>query len=329
MPPARQAGAPAPAGRGGRDCVSAAGGPLQHPGQAACRSSTTNRSPVSRNSIRSRSPRTTTEKRWQESVCQGIASPGSRTSRRIARSFAICDHLGLHRVPALPAGRPTDGRQAAAARNATTPRVEHCLPRVRSPRPPASAISRTRRGLASRSWPSAAAGAPLDGISVVSRVMTARERQAVRGLLLTPGEELLLMKVQFPWVRGEMWITPGGGVRGGESNREALVREMHEETGCERIEVGPEVWRREHLWDHVAPPVLQREQYFLLRCERFEPCTGGLRDGGERDWFGGFRWWRIDQLPDQDPMFAPTQLGKLMRTLLREGVPHNPVRIGT
>ena len=159
--------------------------------------------------------------------------------------------------------------------------------------------------------------------------MTARERRAVRGLLLTPQEEVLLIKVQFPWLRSEMWITPGGGVRRGESTRDALAREILEETGLEVGEPGPEIWRREHLWDHVDPPVLQREQYFLLRGERFEPRPGGLREGGERDWFRGFEWWPIGRLPDRYDRFAPTRLGALVRTLLREGAPDPPVEIGT
>ncbi len=157
----------------------------------------------------------------------------------------------------------------------------------------------------------------------------ALERRAVRGLLVTPEEEVLLMRVHYPWIEGEMWIAPGGGLRRGESAEQALVREMHEETGLALSDVGPVVWRREQLWDHVEPPVLQREQFFLLRGPRFEPRTEGLREGRERDWFGGYRWWPIHGLPERDPRFAPTRIGELLRGLLREGAPGRPVEIGS
>lgn len=159
--------------------------------------------------------------------------------------------------------------------------------------------------------------------------MAVRERQAVRGLLLTPDSEVLLIRMHFPWAPGEMWIAPGGGVRREESVEAALLRELREETGLELGEAGAEVWRREHLWDHFEPAVLQRERYFLVRRERFAPRAEGLREGREKEWFGGFRWWPVAELPDRDPRFAPTRIGELLRALLREGPPAEPIAIGT
>ncbi len=135
------------------------------------------------------------------------------------------------------------------------------------------------------------------------------------------------MKMHFPWSADALWITPGGGLRRGESASQALLREVEEETGLRAAGVGPLLWRREQLWDQVDPPVLQREEYYLLERERFEPRSDGLRHGRERDCFGGFRWWAVAELPDRAEAFAPTRIGALVRSLLREGVPRSPLRI--
>lgn len=56
------------------------------------------------------------------------------------------------------------------------------------------------------------------------------------------GRVLLVRLVQPAWT--SKWVTPGGGAERGESAREALLREIDEETG---VEVGPPVlWKVLH-----------------------------------------------------------------------------------
>lgn len=151
----------------------------------------------------------------------------------------------------------------------------------------------------------------------------------MRALVVSPEREVLLMRVHFPWRRAETWIAPGGGIRRGESAADALVREIHEETGRRIERPGPEIWTSARLFDHAEPQLLQRERYFLVQSSRFEPRSDGLREGHERDWFGGYRWWPSHELPDRDERFAPTRLGALVRALLEGGPPRAPIDVGT
>ena len=43
--------------------------------------------------------------------------------------------------------------------------------------------------------------------------------------------------------------------------------------------------------------------------------------------FRGFRWWPIDELPDEGREFAPRRLGALVRELLRDGAPARPFAV--
>lgn len=56
-------------------------------------------------------------------------------------------------------------------------------------------------------------------------------RDAVRALVLTRAEELLLVQIRLPDVPEPFWIAPGGGLKPGESVDDGLRRELREELG--------------------------------------------------------------------------------------------------
>src|SRR5690242_7480184 len=99
------------------------------------------------------------------------------------------------------------------------------------------------------------------------------KRQACRALLISPNQEILLMKVEDPNTGWSAWITPGGGLFQGESQHEGLVRELREELDyyIDTINIGPEVWQRFHAFTWEDKKIEQSESYFLIKTRFFVP----------------------------------------------------------
>ena len=68
------------------------------------------------------------------------------------------------------------------------------------------------------------------------------------GAVIVDGDCILLVKRGREPGKG-LWAVPGGKVRLGETLREAVQREVLEETSLE-VDVGDLVWAGEHLSDH-------------------------------------------------------------------------------
>lgn len=151
------------------------------------------------------------------------------------------------------------------------------------------------------------------------------ERHAVRALLLTPQEELLLIKIIEPKSKRAFWLTPGGGMHPGEDAVTCLRREIFEETGLTHFDIGPEIWRREHRFTWAGKPILQRERFYLVNIDRFEPIDHHLPDQVEQDAFGGFRWWQAQEIAPSSEAFAPRRLGPLLQSLIQDGPPAQPI----
>jgi 8-oxo-dGTP pyrophosphatase MutT (NUDIX family) len=152
-------------------------------------------------------------------------------------------------------------------------------------------------------------------------------RTGIRALVVDPNERIVLVRFAFP--ARSLWAAPGGGVEEGEDDTATLARELREELGLELAgPVGACVWVRTHIfpmsrWDG------QTERFYLVRTPPFaiRPALSAeeLRDEGVT----ALRWWTLDELDAAtDVDFAPRRLPTLLRELLRDGPPSEPVDVG-
>lgn len=147
-------------------------------------------------------------------------------------------------------------------------------------------------------------------------------RHAVRAILLTPEQDILLMRIRPPEGGQPFWITPGGGLLEGESIEDGLRRELMEELGIDGFTVGPLLWRRQHTFDWGERRICQREEYRAVHVARFEPQ---MSDAVEAEVLEEFRWWPVAALEDADEVFTPTTLAKIVNRYLAEGPPSEPL----
>jgi 8-oxo-dGTP pyrophosphatase MutT (NUDIX family) len=155
--------------------------------------------------------------------------------------------------------------------------------------------------------------------------LEAPERPAVRALVLDPAERVLLVKFVHPVSGEHWWATPGGGVLDGESDEDALRRELLEEAGLAGVEFGPLVWQRAHDFAWLGRLLRQRERIYLVRSGDHEPApTIDLVPEAIHE----VRWWTLDELDASGERFSPSTLAVRLRELLRNGPAEEPVDVG-
>ncbi len=165
--------------------------------------------------------------------------------------------------------------------------------------------------------------------------MTAeRLRPAVRGLMIDPLDRVLLAHLRF--ADGfDGWVLPGGGMEEGEDERQALIRELTEETGAPEIFVGPPLWHRTTLFAPREGGTFngQHNTTFLVPCHEFEPAPAMSAEELAEEGMVGVRWWTVSEIADAEKAdrdsIRPIGLAELVERVLEHGAPAEPWDLGT
>jgi 8-oxo-dGTP pyrophosphatase MutT (NUDIX family) len=137
-----------------------------------------------------------------------------------------------------------------------------------------------------------------------------RRRRTARVLVVDHSGRMLLFSDTDPGIPGlRWWITPGGGVEPDESDLEAAVRELAEETGLQvgqQALTGP-LATRHVLHGYSDVVVEQDEVFFGVRVAPFDIDVSGHTEE-ERLTMTEHRWWSRDDLATTSETVWPAAL---------------------
>jgi TDG/mug DNA glycosylase family protein len=136
-------------------------------------------------------------------------------------------------------------------------------------------------------------------------------RRAVRALLVDAAHRALLMRWERPGAA--WWICPGGGVQDGETDEEALRRELVEEVGLRDVALGAPVHERTHILPGAGHLRIQHDSFFVVRVDSIDvaPTIDLVAEN-----VTGHRWWTIDELERTEERYSPPELIELLRALV-------------
>ncbi len=130
-----------------------------------------------------------------------------------------------------------------------------------------------------------------------------RTRVRVCGLLVED-DSILLAQILSPVTKSLVWIPPGGGLQFGETMKECLIREFHEETNLQ-IDVQHLI----HINELVADPYHALEFYFEVTKTGGELALGSDPEmSDDKQLLKDLKWIKIDELTEIK--FAPQSLLK-------------------
>jgi len=102
---------------------------------------------------------------------------------------------------------------------------------------------------------------------------------------------------------------------------------VFEETGLRDVRLGPCVSGRQVEYAWRGRRYRQREHVFAAPVDAFEPTRDGF-EPQELELTPEHRWWTAAEIEASAGRFAPRRLGGLLRVLLRDGFPPEPLDVG-
>jgi 8-oxo-dGTP diphosphatase len=150
-----------------------------------------------------------------------------------------------------------------------------------------------------------------------------RTRNTARAVLFDPANRVLLFEFHLPAgfiAEGpaNFWATPGGEIEPGEDVRDAVIREVLEETGIENCEFGAELWFGSNQLTFKGVPTKTLERFFLVRSPTSQLGATNWTDI-EKEVMRAHRWWTVPELIATKETIFPPRFGHLVERFLKHG----------
>ncbi len=154
-------------------------------------------------------------------------------------------------------------------------------------------------------------------------------RPAARVVLLDPDNRIFLIRSEDPIdpYKPPWWEIPGGGVSAGESSADAAMRELYEEAGFTRAEVGPCIWTQHVQFTFAGYFFDSRERIHVAWSDGTEDYAPAHLEALEAAAMMGARWWPLDELLANDEPVLPARLREFLPAIIAGDLPHEPIDI--
>ncbi len=138
-------------------------------------------------------------------------------------------------------------------------------------------------------------------------------------MLFDPRGDVLLIRfvAQVDGAPYVFWVTPGGEVEPGESDRAAAERELAEELGLRLPLRGPVHEESGGTYTHLGETVRNFDVFFAAVCERHAPCLAGVTPA-EIALMREARWWPLEELATTTESVFPLGLAELCSRIQRQ-----------
>jgi 8-oxo-dGTP pyrophosphatase MutT (NUDIX family) len=154
-------------------------------------------------------------------------------------------------------------------------------------------------------------------------------RPAARVVLLDPQKRVFLINAEDPMdpYKPAWWEIPGGGMGHGEGSGQAAGRELYEETGFTKFEMGPCIWTQQVEFDFGGYHFDSDERIHVANTTEIEPYEPAALEALEAAAFMTADWWCLDDLLASDAPVLPERLREFLPAIVAGELPDEPINI--